>query len=151
MLSAKKSKQVLPRQRLVLGGEATNWNLIEQIQQLAPDCQIFNHYDQPFQVVYRHVNLPWEQHDWRGVSPTEQQQLLENFLQTDREQDFDLDKPLLMRLNLIQLADDKHQFIWSKHHLILDGWSTAIVFKEVFDAYEALHQGSDLSVIRSRP
>ncbi|MFS0516455.1 amino acid adenylation domain-containing protein [Nostoc sp. UIC 10607] len=44
LLSAKNSKQVLPRQRLVLGGEATNWNLIEQIQQLAPDCQIFNHY-----------------------------------------------------------------------------------------------------------
>ncbi|MBG1243496.1 non-ribosomal peptide synthetase [Nostoc sp. NZL] len=107
--------------------------------------------DQPFQVVYRHVNLPWKQHDWRGVSPAEQQPLLENFLQTDREQDFDLDKPSLMRLNLIQLADDKHQFVWSKHHLILDGWSTAIVFKEVFDAYEALHQGSDLPVSRSRP
>ncbi|MBD2559797.1 MULTISPECIES: non-ribosomal peptide synthetase [Nostoc] len=107
--------------------------------------------DQPFQVVYRHINLPWEQHDWRGISPDEQQQLLENFLQADREQDFDLDKPPLMRLTLIQLADDKHQFIWSKHHLILDGWSTAIVFKEVFDAYEALHQGNNLPTIRSRP
>jgi NRPS condensation-like uncharacterized protein len=88
--------------------------------------------DQPFQVVYRSVNLPWEQYDWRGVSSTEQQELLENFLKGDRKQDFDINKPPLMRLTLIQLAEDKYKFVWSKHHLILDGWSTAIVFKGRF-------------------
>ncbi len=35
---------ILPRQRLILGGEAANWELIEQIRQYAPNCQIFNHY-----------------------------------------------------------------------------------------------------------
>ncbi|MEH2171962.1 non-ribosomal peptide synthetase [Nostoc sp.] len=37
-------QSILPRQRLILGGEATNWQLIEQVRQLAPNCQIFNHY-----------------------------------------------------------------------------------------------------------
>ena len=37
-------ESILPRQRLVLGGESASWQLIEQIQQYAPDCQIFNHY-----------------------------------------------------------------------------------------------------------
>ncbi|NMG07615.1 non-ribosomal peptide synthetase [Brasilonema sp. UFV-L1] len=36
--------KILPRRQLILGGEATNWKLIEQIQQLAPECQIINHY-----------------------------------------------------------------------------------------------------------
>jgi amino acid adenylation domain-containing protein len=35
---------ILPRQRLILGGEAASWKLISQIQQQAPRCQIFNHY-----------------------------------------------------------------------------------------------------------
>ena len=35
---------ILPRQRLILGGEATSWDLIEKIQHYAPTCQIFNHY-----------------------------------------------------------------------------------------------------------
>ncbi|WP_413173260.1 non-ribosomal peptide synthetase [Anabaena azotica] len=35
---------ILPRQRLILGGEAASWKLISQIQQQAPSCQIFNHY-----------------------------------------------------------------------------------------------------------
>jgi amino acid adenylation domain-containing protein/non-ribosomal peptide synthase protein (TIGR01720 family) len=37
-------EQLLPRQRLILGGEASTWELIEQIHKLAPNCQIFNHY-----------------------------------------------------------------------------------------------------------
>ncbi len=44
LLTSQTNKPILPRQRLVLGGEATSWNLIEQIRQLAPECQIINHY-----------------------------------------------------------------------------------------------------------
>ena len=34
----------LPRHALVLGGEASSWELIEQVRKLAPRCRIFNHY-----------------------------------------------------------------------------------------------------------
>lgn len=37
------SSAILPRQRLVLGGEAASWQLIHQIEQQSP-CQILNHY-----------------------------------------------------------------------------------------------------------
>jgi amino acid adenylation domain-containing protein/non-ribosomal peptide synthase protein (TIGR01720 family) len=37
-------EQILPRQRLILGGEALTWELIEQVQKFAPTCQIYNHY-----------------------------------------------------------------------------------------------------------
>ena len=35
---------VLPRRRLVLGGEASRHEWIEQLRALAPDCEIYNHY-----------------------------------------------------------------------------------------------------------
>jgi amino acid adenylation domain-containing protein/thioester reductase-like protein len=44
LLAASPTSSILPRKSLILGGEASSWNLIEQIQQLAPECQIFNHY-----------------------------------------------------------------------------------------------------------
>ncbi|MBD1896807.1 non-ribosomal peptide synthetase [Coleofasciculus sp. FACHB-129] len=44
LLSSSQPKFLLPRQRLVLGGEASNWGLIEKIQNLAPSCRILNHY-----------------------------------------------------------------------------------------------------------
>ena len=44
LLTCENPQQILPRQRLVLGGEACSWDLIRQIQQIAPECQILNHY-----------------------------------------------------------------------------------------------------------
>jgi amino acid adenylation domain-containing protein len=44
LLNAAPSEPILPRQCLVLGGEAASWTLIEQIQQQNPDCRILNHY-----------------------------------------------------------------------------------------------------------
>lgn len=44
LLTSSAMQSILPRQRLVLGGEAASWKLIEQIQQLTPNCQIINHY-----------------------------------------------------------------------------------------------------------
>lgn len=44
LLSAARPEAVLPRQRLILGGEAATWELVDQCQTLAPGCQILNHY-----------------------------------------------------------------------------------------------------------
>ncbi|MEQ8997812.1 MAG: amino acid adenylation domain-containing protein [Coleofasciculus sp. B1-GNL1-01] len=44
LLANSSSRSILPRQRLVLGGEVASWDLIEQTQQHNPDCQIINHY-----------------------------------------------------------------------------------------------------------
>lgn len=44
LLSSIQSETRLPWQQLILGGEATSWNLVEKILIHAPQCQIFNHY-----------------------------------------------------------------------------------------------------------
>ena len=47
-----------------------------------------------------------------------------------------------MRFHLVRLADDAHLFIWTCHHLLLDGWSLGIVLREVFQHYaQALEPG----------
>jgi alpha-ketoglutarate-dependent taurine dioxygenase len=56
-----------------------------------------------------------------------------------------------MRLALFRVAEDAYQFIWTHHHILLDGWSLPILFKEVFAFYEAFRQGRDLHLERSHP
>nr|WP_318781268.1 non-ribosomal peptide synthetase [Amazonocrinis nigriterrae] len=99
---------------------------------------------QPLQVVYRQVKVTLETHDWRQLTAIEQQQQLEIFLQSDRQKGFQLSQPPLIRLNLIQLAADCYQFIWSHHHLLLDGWSLPLVFQDLIYAYQAFSQGESL-------
>ncbi len=107
--------------------------------------------DKPVQVVHRKVKVPLEQYDWRGIDPALQQEQLEAFLESDRSSGFDLSQESLIRLTLVRLSDDSYQFVWSKHHLILDGWSTALVLKDVVQRYEALCQGQNAPDTSSRP
>lgn len=44
LLTSARSEHVIPRKRLILGGESSNWSLIERLRCLAPNCSIFNHY-----------------------------------------------------------------------------------------------------------
>ena len=107
--------------------------------------------DEPVQVVFRQVRLPLEQHDWRATPPAEQRARLERFMEADRERGFDPLVAPLMRLALIRLADDAHEFIWSRHHLLLDGWSVSLVLKEVFVCYAAFRQGREPPLEQPRP
>jgi amino acid adenylation domain-containing protein len=44
LLTAERPERLLPRRRLVLGGEALPWKLVERVRALAPECRLFNHY-----------------------------------------------------------------------------------------------------------
>lgn len=44
LLTSSYSEKILPRKRLILGGEIASWYLIEQLQHYLPTCEIFNHY-----------------------------------------------------------------------------------------------------------
>jgi non-ribosomal peptide synthetase component F len=44
LLTASPSQSILPRQCLILGGEASTLDLIQTIKKQAPNCHIFNHY-----------------------------------------------------------------------------------------------------------
>ncbi|MEO1433703.1 MAG: amino acid adenylation domain-containing protein, partial [Cyanobacteria bacterium J06633_8] len=107
--------------------------------------------DQPFQVVYKVLDLPWQQQDWREFSISEQQQKLEDFLEEDRQQGFDLKIAPLFRINLIQLTETRYQLVWTQHHLIIDGWSAGLVIKEVFQLYKVFYKGVDLPIYNIRP
>jgi non-ribosomal peptide synthase protein (TIGR01720 family) len=93
--------------------------------------------DEPLQVVRRDVRLPLVVHDWRGLAPALQRDKLEDLLERDRGQPFNLLRAPLMRLVLVRIDDDISEFIWSYHHLLVDGWSFALALKEIFLLYEA--------------
>jgi amino acid adenylation domain-containing protein len=107
--------------------------------------------NKPRQLVRKRVKLPWIEHDWRGLTSTVRQARLETFLKEDREQGFVLDQAPLIRCALIQIADDIYYFVLASHHLLMDGWSSAILFKEVFTCYKAFCQGQEAYLPKPHP
>ncbi|MBW4537465.1 MAG: amino acid adenylation domain-containing protein [Pleurocapsa minor HA4230-MV1] len=100
---------------------------------------------EPFQVVYKQVELPWSEYTLAD------EEELATWLEKDRQAGFNLNQPPLMRLSLIHLDNNTDQFIWSCHHLILDGWSTALVLKQILDSYQAIVRDEICSLKPTRP
>ncbi len=107
--------------------------------------------EKALQIVLSRVNLPWEQLDWRGLSSDSQQVQLDTFIQAQRHQGFDLSSAPLMRVTLIRLDEDVYELIWCFQHLILDGWSWPLLWKEVLLLYKALDADQEFHLKSSRP
>ncbi|HYO56247.1 condensation domain-containing protein, partial [Archangium sp.] len=103
---------------------------------------------EPLQVVHPRVELPWQELDWRGLLPTEQHARLESFLEEDRNRGFELSRPPLMRVAVIRMGESDYRIVWSFHHLLLDGWSTSLLLKDLFQPYEAFTQGRQFHLPR---
>jgi amino acid adenylation domain-containing protein len=54
---------------------------------------------------------------------------------------FDLERPPLFRLSLVRLSPAQHVLILVMHHIITDGWSMSILFKEIASYYAQLLAG----------
>ena len=127
------------------------WQHIVERHSILRTCFVWQGLKEPIQVVHRQVTLPWQEYNWQHLSPDEQQQKLKVFLESDRSSGLELTQPPLMRFTLVQLSDTSYNFIWSHHHLLLDGWSVGIIFKEVLACYKAFSNSEDVYLEPIRP
>ncbi|MCB2354692.1 non-ribosomal peptide synthetase [Clostridium estertheticum] len=65
---------------------------------------------------------------------------LEEFKVRDRKNGFDLSKASLMRMSVFKTGKEGFEIIWSYHHIIMDGWCMAIIFKNLFKLYRGLKE-----------
>jgi len=88
----------------------------------------------PMQIVHRQARMPVEIIDWRDRGDGALD-AFETWLADDRARGFDLTSPPLMRVALIRITDEAWRLVWTRHHLLLDGWSTARFFADVLRDY----------------
>jgi len=88
---------------------------------------------QPLQVIHRHLQLPFTQHDWRDDSPHEAR--LQNLAEQQRLALSATDQAPLLGIALVRLGEQRWHLIYTHHHLLLDGWSHAQLLAEVMQRY----------------
>lgn len=97
---------------------------------------------EPVQAVMRQVNLPFIVDDLRSFPEPERPAQVEAVRMNDLRQGFNLAVAPLLRVYLLQVGEARYEFLWSFHHILLDGWSMFAVLRHVFGAYHALVQGN---------
>ena len=107
--------------------------------------------DEPVQIVHRKLTVMLEQHDWQGRCSADQKAAFAQYLNADRRRGFDLSTAPLIRLTLFQTAAGAYRFLWTTHHLLLDGWSNQLLLKELLAIYHANCRGEELHLPPIRP
>ncbi|MCX4985262.1 non-ribosomal peptide synthetase [Streptomyces sp. NBC_00572] len=77
-----------------------------------------------------HVTLPWREADTAVTG-------LDDILRADRAEQFALDRPPLLRATLVR-DGQRHRLLLTLHHIVADGWSVAVLLRELTDAYRGV-------------
>nr|AFR69334.1 nonribosomal peptide synthetase SpiDE1 [Pseudomonas sp. Q71576] len=105
----------------------------------------------PVQLVHHLLEPDWGTLDWRELSAETCRTRFENLLNTDRERGFDLEHGPLLRGTLIREQESSWRFLWTYHHVVFDGWSVALILKQVLNRYAGLNAGAEILPSSLRP
>ena len=102
--------------------------------------------ESPIQVIHSQPTLKIEVLDWGQVPEKDQFSKAQHLATAELQQPFDLSKAPLLRVKLLQLADQSHLLLLVIHHIVCDGWSMDIFRKELFSLYTAFCNGESSSL-----
>ncbi|WP_030613048.1 non-ribosomal peptide synthetase [Streptomyces sclerotialus] len=105
--------------------------------------------DRPLQVVSERVRFPVARLDWSARPAAERDRALDELLTAGRE--FDLEQGPLVRITLIDEGPDGWRVLMEAHHLVIDGWSSAILVDDVLTLYRAIRDDAPVRRPARRP
>ncbi|MFP4409953.1 amino acid adenylation domain-containing protein [Coleofasciculus sp.] len=98
------------------------------------------------QVIHPQVNIPISGINLQGLSEVEQATEVKRLVQEENQRPFDLAHCPLLRVTLLQLTRESHILLLTMHHIISDGWSMGIFFRELSHFYAAFSGGKFASL-----
>jgi amino acid adenylation domain-containing protein len=101
---------------------------------------------QPLQEILPNVIAPLRVLDLSHLSRGQAEAEGERLATEDARQSHNLGEAPLMRAELLRLGDDDHFFILNFHHIVCDGSSLIIFYRELAALYEAFLEGKDSDV-----
>lgn len=137
--------------RLDMASFERAWQRILERHSVLRTAFVWKSQDEPLQVVLRRVHLPLEHHDWRDLSPSQRQSRLAEYLEEDRRRGFDLARAPLLRLALLQTGAETFEFVWTQHHILMDGWCRPLIINEWVQLYSSFCIGAEPELEPTRP
>jgi amino acid adenylation domain-containing protein len=107
---------------------------------------------EPHQVISSSVRVRSRRLDWRQAVPRSSaaelrsgvqslEERLGPLLEAEAREPFDLGTAPLLRTTLVQWADDVHLLVLTVHHIVADGWSLQVFFRELMILYAGISRG----------
>jgi amino acid adenylation domain-containing protein len=111
---------------------------------------VWENVDEPVQVVVDDIDGPAVTVVDVDSRSRDLESCLAEYLSSDRARPFDFTQPPLFRCALLR-SGDAHRLVWTFHHLLLDGWSNALLMAEIATLYAAFSNGREPTLPEPRP
>jgi len=92
---------------------------------------------EPTQVIKTSWSLDLPLTDLMTMPAAEREAELKRLTLEEAKKPFDLQKDLMLRVRLYRLAETEHALMLVMHHIASDGWSMAVLYRELGACYEA--------------
>lgn len=102
---------------------------------------IYDKVNIPIQFVNKEVDVPLRFIDVTNSTDQEKETTYKALKDEDRFEDFSFTNPPLMRITIVKFGESEFKMIWTKHHVLWDGWSGQVIIQEVIGAYTNLMHG----------
>lgn len=79
--------------------------------------------------------------DFSDLAQPERDRQFDEWMKRETQHPFDLAHGPLMRTHIVRLEDDYHLLVMTVHHIVMDGWSATVLFRDLRELYEAECQG----------
>ena len=91
-------------------------------------------FDEPVQIIPADPVMAWRYVELDGGDVDVDEQI-QRVCAAERAAVCDLADQPAFRVALIRTAEDRHRFVLTNHHIVLDGWSMPILLREIFASY----------------
>jgi amino acid adenylation domain-containing protein len=100
----------------------------------------------PVPVVREDATPEFTVHDVAEGAASDRTAATDALIQSLSTRQFDLARDLLFRGALIRLGEEDYLLVLTMHHIVADGWSIGILFRELISLYESHSQGAPASL-----
>ena len=98
------------------------------------------------QIIDKKGSVDWRFFDVGHLNESEQNVFVEDLLNSDRSESYDLAQSGLFRLYLVKKGESNFTCIFNNHHAIMDGWSNPLLLMFVHDTYLNLLHGKQTTL-----
>jgi len=111
-----------------------------------------NEFSEPLQVVYKEVasSFSFEKLD-ANLSQEVREMNVELAKVKDLELGFNLSESSQMRLKILDMGGGFYEFIWSHHHILMDGWCIGILINDFYQLLKGVKSGTPAPLAKPTP
>jgi amino acid adenylation domain-containing protein/non-ribosomal peptide synthase protein (TIGR01720 family) len=97
----------------------------------------------PVQVVLRDRAIEFVVEDLSEQSPDERAASIARYKATELARRFDPGHGPLWRVAVLRTGAEQHRVLWSYHHILIDGWSLGLLYRDLMEVYASLVAGRE--------